>query len=575
MGDLIKHLEDRENFGEWLVRINEIINLLEDTTGLSDSLEETVDSAVAAGQIGSPLPDITNRDYDAYTFCGLYHMDSKCIHGPEEGKVFNLYSAASKTGRVTHLAVSNDNETPRLYIRTKAESNSKFGEWTRLISKNEADATYFKVTGGEILGDLKVTGGIIAGKQVECEEEFITRGDIRLLKDEYGAIIQNTGNKTRIVVTYANNPEGQPTLQEPLVIDNITGIGSINGTAEKANLLNPSGMSDDLENGDATKAASSFAIVKINTKLENEFMRNTGGEFTGIVKFNEHITLGYDKIIYSPSNITFRPTNSFAIVANHSYAEMYLDRDNEPVNEGMPSVYGTRTRTGIVDYNPGTVVFETGSIEFTEDDATIRVRKKNVTTEEDVKPNVFLKITPEAVIPSDDAKISLGSESLRFDQVYSSNAEISTSDKNLKTDIDVIDQDLLDDWKDVKWVSFKMKDSVEEKGDAARIHCGLIAQDVQKAVQAVDVEEYGLFCHDKWDDIWDTEVITVPAVVGENGEVLEEERKTEVRTLRKAAGEQYSLRYQEAQAVENAYLRRELGRLKDELNRVKKLLDIE
>ena len=376
-------------------------------------------------------------------------------------------------------------------------------------------------------------------------------------------------------MTYVNNPEGQPTLQEPLVIDNVTGIGSINGTAERANWLNESGMTHSLDEADATKAASSFVVVELNTKLENEFMRKSGGEFSGIVKFNEHITLGYNKIIYSPSNITFRPTNSFAIVAKHSYAEMYLDRDNEPVNEGMPSVYGTRTRTGIVDYDPGTVVFETGSIEFTEDDATIRVRKKNVTTEEDVKPNVFLKITPENILPSDDARISLGSESLRFNQVYSSNAEISTSDKNLKTEISDIDQDLLDDWKDIKWVSFKMKDSVEEKGDAARIHCGLVAQDVKKAVQAVDVEEYGLFCHDTWDDIWDIEVLTVPAVLGEDGEVIEEEKKTEVKTLRKAAGEQYSLRYQEAQAVENAYLRRELGRLKAELNRVKKLLDID
>ena len=123
MGDIIKDLEDRENFGEWLVRINDIIALLEDTTDLGDSIKKTVDSAVAAGQIGSPLPDITIRDYDAYTFCGLFHMDSKCTNGPEASKVFHLYSAASKTGYVTHLAISTDNEVPRLYIRTKTGKN--------------------------------------------------------------------------------------------------------------------------------------------------------------------------------------------------------------------------------------------------------------------------------------------------------------------------------------------------------------------------------------------------------------------------------------------------------------------
>ena len=65
--------------------------------------------------------------------------------------------------------------------------------------------------------------------------------------------------------------------------------------------------------------------------------------------------------------------------------------------------------------------------------------------------------------------------------------------------------------------TFKWNDSVTEKGDAARTHAGVIAQDVQAAMTAagLDAGDYAFFISDTW---WETQT-EVPAVEAdeENG----------------------------------------------------------
>ena len=48
---------------------------------------------------------------------------------------------------------------------------------------------------------------------------------------------------------------------------------------------------------------------------------------------------------------------------------------------------------------------------------------------------------------------------------------------------------------------FLFKDAVAEKGSAARIHIGLIAQQVIAAFasEGLDAMRYGIVCYDKWD----------------------------------------------------------------------------
>ena len=48
--------------------------------------------------------------------------------------------------------------------------------------------------------------------------------------------------------------------------------------------------------------------------------------------------------------------------------------------------------------------------------------------------------------------------------------------------------------------TFKFNDAVKIKGDAARIHCGVIAQDVKAAFEAEGLvaENYSVLCYDEW-----------------------------------------------------------------------------
>lgn len=113
-----------------------------------------------------------------------------------------------------------------------------------------------------------------------------------------------------------------------------------------------------------------------------------------------------------------------------------------------------------------------------------------------------------------------------------------------------------------------IKDAVEKKGGAARIHAGVVAQEVQAAfaAQGLDAADYGLFCYDEWDDEYETvEIVDQPEVLGENGEVV---TPAVVHTERRKvldAGDRYGMRYEELLVLECARLRRELARITDAL----------
>jgi len=118
-----------------------------------------------------------------------------------------------------------------------------------------------------------------------------------------------------------------------------------------------------------------------------------------------------------------------------------------------------------------------------------------------------------------DDFVSLGVGSARFDNVFATNGTIQTSDRNEKQDI----EELSEAEQRVAVVAkglmrkFRWKSAVAEKGDNARTHFGIIAQDLQDAFTAegLDASKYAMFCSDTW---WEKE-ISVDAVEAdeENG----------------------------------------------------------
>ena len=104
-----------------------------------------------------------------------------------------------------------------------------------------------------------------------------------------------------------------------------------------------------------------------------------------------------------------------------------------------------------------------------------------------------------------DNTVKLGYPSYRWTTVYATTGTINTSDANQKQDIAELDDAEKRVAVRIKSLikKYRFKDSVAEKGDAARIHVGVIAQDVQAefVAEGLDPTRYALFCSDTWYEV--------------------------------------------------------------------------
>ena len=103
-----------------------------------------------------------------------------------------------------------------------------------------------------------------------------------------------------------------------------------------------------------------------------------------------------------------------------------------------------------------------------------------------------------------DNAIDLGHGTARFDDIYATNGTIQTSDEREKQDIRDITEAEARVAQACKGLlkAYRWKDAVAEKGDNARIHFGIIAQDLQAAFAAegLDAGDYAMFIHTTWTD---------------------------------------------------------------------------
>jgi hypothetical protein len=99
----------------------------------------------------------------------------------------------------------------------------------------------------------------------------------------------------------------------------------------------------------------------------------------------------------------------------------------------------------------------------------------------------------------------LGNPSYRWTTVYATTGTINTSDATTKQQIRTLNDDEKAVAQSIKGLikAYKFNDSVAEKGDGARIHVGVIAQDVQAAfvAQGLDPNKYSMFCSDTWYEV--------------------------------------------------------------------------
>jgi hypothetical protein len=109
---------------------------------------------------------------------------------------------------------------------------------------------------------------------------------------------------------------------------------------------------------------------------------------------------------------------------------------------------------------------------------------------------------PNTFRPFADNSYALGTASFRYTVVYATTGTINTSDATQKQQVRELNDAERRVAKTIKGLirAFKWNEAVESKGDGARIHIGVMAQEVAAAFAAegLDATKYGLFCQDTW-----------------------------------------------------------------------------
>jgi hypothetical protein len=140
--------------------------------------------------------------------------------------------------------------------------------------------------------------------------------------------------------------------------------------------------------------------------------------------------------------------------------------------------------------------------------------------------------TSSAFMPVADNSKTCGGASNRWSTVYAATGTINTSDARSKEQLRGINAAEIAVAAQLKGMilAFKFTDAVAAKGSGARIHFGVIAQDVRDAFIAggLNPNAYALFCHDSWD--------ACEAIVADDGIIVSPSQE---------AGDRYGIRYDE------------------------------
>jgi len=201
-----------------------------------------------------------------------------------------------------------------------------------------------------------------------------------------------------------------------------------------------------------------------------------------------------------------------------------------------------------------------------------------------------------AITPGNDNATPLGDAINRWSTVFAGTGTINTSDGRDKTapvtaeELSVeMGQDsdaILDAWGDVSVIAFQWLNSIQDKGDDARWHFGVIAQQVKEAFdkRGLDGTRLGLLCHDEWEDQFETvseEVVQHPPEISPLVDlslrpIVKEEAwvevvKPESKVLVTPAGDRWGIRSDQCLWLEAAYQRRERQRLEERVSKLERL----
>ncbi|WP_148675050.1 tail fiber domain-containing protein [Klebsiella variicola] len=159
------------------------------------------------------------------------------------------------------------------------------------------------------------------------------------------------------------------------------------------------------------------------------------------------------------------------------------------------------------------------------------------------------------LLPRNDNAYSLGIAGYRVSVVYAGSGTINTSDARLKTEVREFTGDeiaaaqaLANEIGFYKW-----KESVGEKGEDAREHCGMTVQRAIEIMESYNLKpfEYGFICYDEWEE---------STVVNEY-----DENDNPIETI-VPAGDRYSFRIEQLNLFISRGLKARMDSLEERLN---------
>ena len=148
---------------------------------------------------------------------------------------------------------------------------------------------------------------------------------------------------------------------------------------------------------------------------------------------------------------------------------------------------------------------------------------------------IALDASGNSVLPSTDTGgnqdnvVDIGASSARYDDVFATNGTIQTSDEREKQQIASLTDAEMTAAKAISklFKTFKWNDSVTEKGDNARTHAGVIAQQVETAMSdaGLNAGNYAFFISDTW---WETQTEVAAVEADEENGIEAKDAYTEV-----------------------------------------------
>ena len=194
----IEQLTDAQNFGQWITKINEIIDVYNNTSNTTSTLDEVIQTAIENGQIGTTLSKEVKSSYNDYTENGVYYVSSEVSNRPRNSSTI-LYVANNGTS-ISQYTISLESE-PKLDIRCKLDSNSDFTLWQYIPSKSVNDNTYIKKSGGIIDGDVQFQQNTIF-ESITVNNQANFNGIINIDNDGSQLVIKN--DKTNVTFSSQN-----------------------------------------------------------------------------------------------------------------------------------------------------------------------------------------------------------------------------------------------------------------------------------------------------------------------------------------------------------------------------------